>query len=214
MLLRRTLLLSAAALPALGLSPLGPTAKAAPGAVLSPQDKADIARIEAYLNGLKSLKAHFLQVAQGGAVSEGTAWLQRPGRMRFQYDPPSPFLLIAAHGVLTFNDSALQQTSNIGLNRTPLGILLADTVELSGSVTVTALQRLPGQIQLTLVRTGSPGDGSLTLIFADPPMTLRQWTVVDAQQRETHVTLYNAQQGGSFDPRLFEQIFVPTPKPG
>ena len=50
-----------------------------------------------------------------------------PGRMRFQYDPPAPFLLIAAHGVLTFNDSALQQTSNIPLSRTPLGILLADT---------------------------------------------------------------------------------------
>ena len=206
MIFRRTLLLSAAV-----LLPL--TAGAAPGAPFSARDKADIAQIEAYLNGLKSLKAHFMQVAQGGGVSEGTAWLERPGRMRFQYDPPSPFLLIAAHGVLTFNDSALQQTSNIGLNRTPLGILLAEHVELSGSVTVTALQRLPGQLQLTLVRTDSPGDGSLTLIFADPPLTLRQWTVVDAQRRETHVTLYNAQLGGSFDPQLFEQIVVPGAKP-
>jgi outer membrane lipoprotein-sorting protein len=208
---RRTLLFSAAA-----LLPLGLTARAAPAPApaRSPQDQADITRIEDYLNGLKSLKAHFMQVAQDGGISEGTAWLERPGRMRFQYDPPAPFLLIAAHGVLTFHDSALQQTSNIGLGRTPLGILLADKVDLSGSVTVTSIQRLPGQVQLTLVRTDSPGDGSLTLVFADPPLTLRQWTVVDAQRRETHVTLYNAQLGGSFDPQLFEQISPPSAKKG
>src|ERR1700712_2042072 len=208
MILRRTLLISAAA-----LFPVSLTAFAAPNLALSAQDQADIGRIEAYLNGLKTLKAHFRQVAQDGGVSEGTAWLERPGRMRFQYDPPAPFLLIAAHGVLTFHDAALQQTSNIGLGRTPLGILLADKVDLlSGPVAVTGLQRLPGQIQLTLVRTESPGDGTLTLIFADQPLTLRQWTVVDAQRRETHVTLYNAQTGGSFDPQLFEQISPPSAK--
>jgi outer membrane lipoprotein-sorting protein len=206
---RRTVLLSAAAF----LS-LDPRAKAAPGVARSADDQADIGRIEAYLNGLKSLKAHFMQVAQDGGVSEGTAWLERPGRMRFQYDPPAPFLLIAAHGVLTFHDSALQQTSNIGLNRTPLGILLADKVDLSGPVSVTTIQRLPGQIQLTVIRTESPGDGSLTLVFADQPLTLRQWTVVDPQRRETHVTLYNAQTGGSFDPQLFEQISPPAAKRG
>jgi outer membrane lipoprotein-sorting protein len=209
MLNRRTLLLSAAA-----SIPLGLTARAAPGIAFSAQDQTDIARVETYLNGLKSLKAHFMQVAGDGGISEGTAWLERPGRMRFQYDPPAPFLLIAAHGELIFHDSALQQTSNIGLNRTPLGILLADHVQLTGAVTVTGIQRLPGQLQLTLVRTESPGDGSLTLIFADQPLTLRQWTVIDPQQRETHVTLYNVQTGGSFDPRLFEQIAMPGGKPG
>ncbi len=134
--------------------------------------------------------------------------------MRFQYDPPSPFLLIAAHGVLTFNDSSLQQQSNIPLSRTPLGILLAESVTLSGDVTVTSVQRLPGQVQLTLVRTASPGDGSLTLIFADGPMTLKQWIVVDAQRRETHVTLSDARLGGTFDPALFEQLSPPAARKG
>ncbi len=209
MLVRRTLLLSAAA-----LLPLGLKARAAPGIALSAQDQADLGRIEAYLNSLKSLKARFMQVAPDGGISEGTAWLERPGRMRFQYAPPAPFLLIAAHGILVFHDSSLDQTSDIPLSRTPLGILLADHVALSGAVTVTAMRHLPGQIQLTLIRTDSPGDGSLTLIFADPPLTLRQWTVVDAQRRETHVTLYNAETGGSFDPQLFEQISTPAARKG
>jgi outer membrane lipoprotein-sorting protein len=178
----------------------------------SAQDQADIARVEAYLNGLKSLKAQFVQVTGNGETSKGTAWLDRPGRMRFQYAPPSPLLLVAGHGVVTFIDSALGQTTNIPLGRTPLGILLADNVVLSGAVTVTAMQRLPGQIQLTLVRTASPGDGSLTLVFADQPLALRQWTVIDAQRRETHVTLYDVQLGGHFDQQLFDPPTLPAEK--
>ena len=208
MIKRRSLLATAVTVP-LGLGT--GTARSAPD---SPQDSADIARIEAYLNGLKSLKAHFFQVAGDGQISEGTAWLSRPGKMRFQYQPPAPFLMIASHGVLTFHDSALQQTSNIPLSRTPLGILLADNVVLSGAVTVTGIQRLPGQIQVTLVRTESPGDGTLTLIFADQPLSLRQWIVVDAQRRETHVTLSDVQQGLSFDPQLFEQLSPPAARNG
>src|SRR5689334_14864738 len=173
---------------------------------LTAQDRADLARIEAYLNGIRSLKAQFLQVAPNGATAQGTAWLERPGRMRFQYAPPSPLLLVAGHGLVVFHDAQLNQTSNIPLSQTPLGILLADQVRLQGGVTVTGMQHLPGQIQVSLVRTASPGDGTLTLIFADNPLTLRQWTVLDAQRQETRVTLFNAQTGGSFDPKLFEFI--------
>jgi outer membrane lipoprotein-sorting protein len=105
---------------------------------------------------------------------------------------------------VVFHDKSVDQTSNIPIGRTPLGILLADHVRLQGDVTVTAMQHLPGQIQVGLVRTASPGDGTLTLIFADNPLTLRQWTVLDAQRRETRVTLYNVETGGQFDPKLFE----------
>jgi outer membrane lipoprotein-sorting protein len=183
------------------------SAAAQPGFQPTPQDRADLARIETYLDGLRALKAHFLQVAPSGAVSQGTAWLERPGRMRFQYDPPSPLLLVAGHGLVVFYDKSLNQTSNFPIGQTPLGILLADHVQLlGGGVTVTGMQRLPGQIQVSLVRTASPGDGTLTLVFADNPLALRQWTVVDAQRQETHVTLYNAELGGRFDPKLFEFI--------
>ncbi len=199
---RRTLL-------RLSLAPLlldAARAVAQPAFHPTPQDQADLQRIETYLDGLRSMKARFLQVAPSGAIAQGEAWLERPGRMRFQYDPPSPLLLVAGHGLVVFNDKSLNQTSNIPIGRTPLGILLADHVHLSGDVTVTDMQHLPGQIQVSLVRTASPGDGTLTLVFSDNPLTLRQWTVLDAQRQETRVTLYNMQLGGSFDPSLFELI--------
>jgi outer membrane lipoprotein-sorting protein len=172
----------------------------------SAQDQADIARVQAYLDGLHTLKGRFLQIAPDGAVTRGDVWLDRPGRMRFQYDAPSPLLLVAGHGLFVYYDKALKQTTNIPLGQTPLGILLADHVTLSGDVTVTQIQREPGLLILTLVRTASPGDGSLTLVFDDKPLALRQWIVLDAQRRETRVSLFDLQLGGTFDPSLFTFI--------
>ncbi|HEY1936123.1 MAG TPA: outer membrane lipoprotein carrier protein LolA [Acetobacteraceae bacterium] len=200
---RRALLLHFAALPALLAAP---AALAQPALQPPPQDAADIARVEAYLNGIRTLQAHFLQVAPDGQLSQGTAWLERPGHLRFQYDPPNPYLLVTGYGQLIFEDRSIKQVSEIPLSRTPLGILLADHVSLSGGITVTGIRRLPGQIQLTVVRTASPGDGSLTLVFSENPLALRQWTVVDAQRRATHVTLYNVETGVSLNPKLFEFV--------
>ncbi len=172
----------------------------------TPQDRSDILRAEAYLNTIHTLKARFQQIASNGGRSGGTAWLERPGRMRFQYDPPAPFLLVAGHGLLVFNDSQLGQTSNIPLDRTPLGLLLRDNLKLSGDITITQILRYPGQLQLTLLRTASPSDGTLTLIFADGPLALRSWTVVDAQRHETRVDLFDIQLGGTFEQSLFTFI--------
>jgi outer membrane lipoprotein-sorting protein len=196
---RRTLL-------CLPLAVLLPAAAADAQAVFQPtaQDRADMARIETYLDGVRTLKAHFLQVAPNGAISEGTVWLERPGRMRFQYNPPSPLLLVAGHGLVVFRDNQLNQTTNLPIGQTPLGILLSDHVRMQGDVTVNGMQRLPGQIQVSMYRTSSPGDGVLTLVFADNPLALRQWTVLDAQRQETRVTLYNVELGGQFDQKLFD----------
>jgi outer membrane lipoprotein-sorting protein len=172
--------------------------------VPGPQDSADLARIDTYLNSIHTLQAHFLQVAPDGAMSQGTAWLERPGRMRFEYAPPAPFLLVAHNGELTFQDRSINQISQVPLSFTPLGILLADHVNLNGAVKVVGFQRLPGQLEATLTRASSPQDGSLTLVFTDNPLALRQWTVVDSQRRETRVTLYNVEQGVNLDPKLFE----------
>ena len=207
-MLRRDLLaLTPLLLPA--LLPAAARAAVTP-APLSPADQADLDRIAAYLNSLTSLKAKFLQVAPDGSVSQGLAWLERPGRMRFQYDPPSPYLLVAGFGLLVFHDASLDQTTNIPLSSTPLGVLLAPHIVLSGDITVTDFQRLPGEFDVTVVRTARPGDGSLTLVFSTEPLTLRQWAVRDAQGKVTRVSLFDVSLGGHFPNKLF--TFVPPPR--
>ena len=203
-MLRRTLMLFALALPLHAQAAFEPSAK----------DRTDLVRIEAYLNGLSTLHAKFLQVAPDGGISGGQAWLARPGRLRFEYDPPAPFLLIAAPGQLVFQDSSIKQTSQAPLSSTPLGMLLAQHVTLSGDITVTGMRQLPGEIDVSIVRTASPGDGTLTLVFADAPLTLRQWTVLDAQRKETRVTLFNAELGIKVDSKLFEPVEMPTTSGG
>lgn len=167
-------------------------------------DRAALARIEAYLNGLTTLRARFLQVAQNGATAEGTALISRPGRMRFDYDPPEPVLLVASAGQVLMYDRELKQPTTMPVSSTPLGLLLRERIALSGDITVSAMGRQGGFLTVTLHRTGAPAEGRLTLMFAENPLELRQWSVVDAQGRETRVTLYQPETGIRIDNRLFD----------
>lgn len=184
-----------------------------PAHALTTQDNQDIARIVTYLNGIKTLKARFIQIAPSGASSTGRLWMERPGRMRFEYDPPSPLLLVAGHGLVIYHNSDLDQTTNIPLDKTPLGILLQDNLTLSGDVTVLQVARDEGAIALVLERTNSPGDGTLSLLFADDPLELRGWILRDAQGQETRIALddldfadtgFNDGMFTYVDPKLFE----------
>jgi outer membrane lipoprotein-sorting protein len=173
------------------------------GAVLSDQDHTTLRSVEAYLNGLRTLKSRFVQTAPDGATSSGTLWLSRPGQMRFEYAPPSPLLLVAGHGVVTVRDNKADQTSNMKLSQTPLGLLLRDQVTLGGDVTVTAFEHAPAELQITLVKTAAPGDGTLTLHLLPEPLALSGWDVVDGEGRETHIRLSGVVTGGTFAPDLF-----------
>lgn len=195
-----------------GLSLLAPNMAWAAPMVLTPADKALIAQVETYLNAQKGLTANFLQVAADGSTRTGKAWLQRPGKMRFAYDPPDPQLLVAGFGLLVYYDPALNQTTNIPLNATPLGILLAQHVDLeSAGVYVTQINRQPGQVDISLVRSGKEAAGTLTLSFATDPLELRAWVVTDAQGKQTSVHLYDIAPGGPFPDSLFQ--FTPPSAP-
>ena len=111
---------------------------------------------------------------------------------------------LAGSGNGLFYDKSLKQVSYFPLSSTPLGILLSENLKLAGEVTVSAVERLPGQVHVVLYRTASPGDGTLTLVFADGPLSLRQWMITDPQQRETTVSLFNVSVGGTFDQKLFD----------
>jgi outer membrane lipoprotein-sorting protein len=165
---------------------------APPPLPLTPADQALLGQIEAYLNQQTSISANFLQVYDNGETRTGKAWLARPGRMRFAYNPPDKQLLVAGNGLLVYHDPDLNQTTNIPLGSTPLGLLLSQHVDLtSKSIDVTKITRQPGEDDITLVRRDKPAAGSLTLVFSTDPLQLHQWVVIDAQGRMTRVSLYD-----------------------
>lgn len=160
--------------------------------------------VERYLNAIGTLEARFSQIAPNGARSTGKVYIQRPGRLRFDYDPPSRVRLIApGDWRLVFYDASIQQVNVIPIAQTPLGILLDREISLDGEVEVVDMQRDGGELALTLVRSGAADQGSVTLIFGERPLELRRWAVVDAQGLTTHVLLEETVTGGRIDPELF-----------
>jgi outer membrane lipoprotein-sorting protein len=175
----------------------------APAALPSATHAGDIARIEQYLNGLTTLKADFVQINPNGGTLTGELYYQRPDKMRLDYDPPSEILIISDGWWVIYYDRQLEQVSHLSIGSTPLGFLLSDEIRLSGNVTVTDVNRSAGELHVTLVQSDEPNQGSIQLSFAENPLELRRWTVVDAQGLPTHVVLERPETGLPLERELF-----------
>lgn len=188
---------------ALILSCAGSAKKPALAQESAPRAKT-IKRVETYLNSIKSLRARFLQVSPTGEVARGTVLISRPGKLRIEYDPPSPVLILTQGSYLMLFDKDLQSPSYAPLDDSLAGFLVRPDIRLSGDVEVRELQGAKGVIRLSIVQTKSPEAGKLTLVFNDGPLSLRQWVIVDAQGGETRVSLANPQFNIKIDPTKFE----------
>mgnify|MGYP003108908569 CR=1 FL=1 len=172
-------------------------------AALSDDDKAQIARAEAYLDTLKTFKADFLQIDSSGGIAEGDVYMRKPGRMRFEYKPPAQILVVADGLWLVFHDKELKETTRLPLVATPVNILLKENVSLSGDVTVTDVQHDAGTLRISIVDTENPDEGNIVLIFSDKPFELRQWLVTDAQGQVTSISLGKIEKNVQLKPELF-----------
>lgn len=174
---------------------------------LSAEDRNDLRRIESYLNGLRSISADFLQVDEQGGMMRGKIAIQRPGKMRVTYDAPSKdFIVCDGDWVHIWNEDLKSQT-NVEQGSSLAEFILRDPIRLEGDVTVAQFKRYPAKIEVTLEESKDSAAGSLTLVFEDHPLKLRQWKVLDPQGHLTGVNLENAQSDVSFPKSTF--IFVP-----
>jgi outer membrane lipoprotein-sorting protein len=170
---------------------------------LTAQDRADMQRIEQYLNGIRTLTARFQQFNDEGGTTGGALSVSRPGRMRFEYDKPVPILLLADGTFVVYIDYSLKQVTYLPIGSTPAWFLLRDNISLTDGITVTKFEHGPGVLRLSVVENKSPENGTLTLVFADKPLELKQWTIVDQQGKTTTVALTNVETGKPLDPKLF-----------
>jgi outer membrane lipoprotein-sorting protein len=173
-------------------------------AQLAPQDAALLQRVAAYLQGIHTMTAKFQQAVTGGGEATGYLWLQRPGRMRFQYDPPNKLLMLADSFNVYYWDPELKQMSTIALKSTPAWFLLRDPISFTDGVTLTRFEHSGNTVRVTVVQTAEPNAGSLTMEFTENPLVLRHWTVVDQQRKVTNVSLSEVQYGMALDPNLFQ----------
>ncbi len=189
-----------------------PAQAAAPrAAALSPQEQSIVARVEEYLNGVRTLQSKFVQISPNGQQTTGTFYLSRPGRMRLEYDPPVKDFVVADGSFIFYWDGEMRQQSSAPIGSTLADFILRKDIHLSGDVTVTGVYQAPGVVEVSLTESKDPGKGTLTLVFEDRPFQLRKWRVLDAQGLTTEVALLNPHSDVQFDRNLFYFI---EPKKG
>ena len=179
----------------------------ADSAALDDGDRAAIARAEAYLNGLTTLQARFVQLDSSGEAATGRLMVRRPGRMRFEYDPPTPILLVSPGSELIYYDRDLKTATRLDWEDTPAWFLLADRVSLSpdGPYRVVDVQQSPGLLVFTAEDADAPDNGYIAVSFADRlgVLKLTGWVAVDALGQPTRITLFNIAANLPIDDSVF-----------
>lgn len=159
-------------------------------AALSEADKADVKKAEAYMDSLRNARARFVQTTHDGTQLVGTFYLSRPGKLKFEYDPPVEDFVVSDGLFIYFYDAELKEQSNAPIGQTLADFILRDHLKLEGDLTVTSLKRGGDLLQLEVTQTAEPEAGKLILGFSEDPFTLKKWRVIDAQGLITEVELF------------------------
>jgi outer membrane lipoprotein-sorting protein len=178
----------------------------APATALTESEKQDVIRVEAYINAIRTLRTDFTQIAPNGAVARGTIYISRPGRLRVEYRPPAKLRIFATPQWLIVEDCKVKEPQYLPLRSTPAGILIQETIQLSGDLSVSEVKRQNRWLTVRIVETKATDKGSINLVFQLNPFQITGWTVIDHQGLPTQVTFENTQVGSPLDPTLFNYI--------
>lgn len=194
---RRRLITGAGALFAVAaLGPLLPGMTAHAQASNTPQQIAD------HFASVRTMMGEFVQFGPRGEQTGGKFYIERPGKVRFNYDPPAEFRVTADGQNVVLENTRLRTADVYPLNRTPLRVLLDNRIDLSDG----KVRSVREDADLTTIQLADKslfGDATITMMFDPSSYELRQWTITDAQGRDTTVMIYNVEQGVTFDPSVF-----------
>ncbi|HWM80856.1 MAG TPA: outer membrane lipoprotein carrier protein LolA [Pseudolabrys sp.] len=182
----------------------GKTAKAGQNVSLTAEQRALVDKINAYMSSMQVLNGDFVQVGPDGKKTQGTFYIQKPGKVRFEYDPPSPMELISDGQSVVVRDRNLATQDLYPLSQTPLRFLLADRVNLLRDTKLIAVYADDVFITAVVEETnGIVGTSRLMIMFSAKDMQLKQWTVTDPQGYDTTVAVYNLDSSKRADPSMF-----------
>jgi outer membrane lipoprotein-sorting protein len=171
---------------------------------LSPEQKQAINGISDYLNSFTTMRGEFTQISPKGNLSRGVFYISKPGKMRFEYAPPNPFLIVSDGKWLTVKNVKKEKGDQFPLSQTPLRLVLSNKVDILNDTKILDFQEQDGILTVTLEdKKNTLGSGQLSLVFDQTRQALQQWVVIDGKGRRTTVTLENAVAGVDADPKLF-----------
>ena len=202
----RRLKVAAASLVLVAFASLGAldrTAVAARANDLSDEQRGAVEQITGYFNAMRTLQGEFMQVGPKGHISTGVFHIAKPGRMRFEYAPPNPFVVVADGTWVTIKNNAKDTADQYPLSATPLRLVLAEKVDLLSEAKILEVEKSDGMTTLTLEDKDKLVPGHLVLVFDEEQDELQQWIIVDGQGRRTTISLTDLVAGTDPDPGLF-----------
>ncbi|GMO34195.1 outer membrane lipoprotein carrier protein LolA [Bradyrhizobium sp. TM233] len=178
--------------------------------------KAQAAKVSAYLSSLSTLVGNFVQVGPDGSKTQGDFYIQKPGKVRFEYDAPSPIDIVADGSSLVVRDRKLATQDVYPLSQTPLRFLLSDRIDLMKDTNVVNVSADDVFVSVTIEeKQALVGTSRLLLMFGAKDGQLKQWTVTDPQGYDTTIAVYNLDSSKKLDPGMFKIDFTNYgPAPG
>lgn len=162
-----------------------------------------IARANAALNAIDTAKGKFTQLDANGNFSRGEFYLNRPGRMRFEYADPMPLLIVSDGTTVAFEDRDLETVERVPLSATPLNLILRRSADLAADADILSAEKKAGYVAIRMVDKNEEAEGELELFFDPETYQLRQWETTDITGAVTTVQLNDIELGASVSPRLF-----------
>ena len=174
-------------------------------ATFDDKQKAQAARISNYLSSLQTVIGNFIQVGPDGTKTKGQFYIQKPGKVRFEYDAPNPIAIVADGSMVAVRDRNLATQDLYPLSQTPLRYLLSDRIDLMKDTNVVSVTADDVYISITIEeRQLLTGTSRLMLMVGAKDGQLKQWTVTDPQGYDTTVAVYNLDTSRKIDPGMFK----------
>lgn len=164
-------------------------------ALANTDNSAAITKAESYLQNLTTARARFVQTAHNGVQLVGTFYLDRPGKLKFEYDPPIEDFVVADGLFIYFYDSEARQQTNAPIGQTLADFILREDISLTGDVEVKEVKEGGGLLQIHAVQASDPEAGSIILGFEEEPFQLKKWRIIDGQGLITEVELFYLKTG-------------------
>jgi outer membrane lipoprotein-sorting protein len=178
-------------------------------ATFDANQKAQAAKVSSYLSSLQTLVGNFVQVGPDGSKTKGDFYIQKPGKVRFEYEAPSPIAIIADGSSLAVRDRKLATQDIYPLSQTPLRFLLSDRIDLLKDTNVVSVTSDEVYISVTIEeKQALIGTSRLMLMIGTKDGQLKQWTVTDPQGYDTTVAVYNLDSSKKVDPGMFKIDFT------
>jgi outer membrane lipoprotein-sorting protein len=193
----------------------GKSTQPAPATAFTAKQREILDRVSHYLSSLQTLVGNFVQIAPDGSRTDGTFYIEKPGKVRFEYNPPSPIVVIADGSAVAVRNRDLNTQDIWPLSQTPLRYLLADHIDLINDTDVLSVSSDDKYITVVIEETHAvSGTSRLMIMFDVKDLTLRQWTVTDPQGLDTTVSIYNLNVNTKPDPDLFVINYQRMPTAG